>query len=183
MTYYGSKELADSFRTVRKNTIAIAEDIPEKHYGYRVSSGTRTVAQTLVHLALIPRLHEQVHITERRTTFEGFDFFGFMNALRAEEEAPRSKAEIVALLRAEGDKFARLLEGLPEDALGERVAYPQGMMPPSKSRFEMLLSAKEHEMHHRGQLMVIERLLGIIPHLTREMEARVAAMQAQKATA
>lgn len=26
-----------------------------------------------------------------------------------------------------------------------------------KSRFEMLLGTKEHEMHHRGQLMVIER--------------------------
>ena len=76
-----------------------------------------------------------------------------------------------------------MLEGLPEDFLSQRVAYPQGMMPPSKSRFEMLLSAKEHEMHHRGQLMLIERLLGIVPHLTREMQARIAAMQANKGNA
>jgi uncharacterized damage-inducible protein DinB len=34
-------------------------------------------------------------------------------------------------------------------------------------------------MHHRGQLMLIERLIGIVPHLTREMEARWAEMQAQ----
>ena len=33
-------------------------------------------------------------------------------------------------------------------------------------------------MHHRGQLMLIERMLGITPHLTREMEARMASMQA-----
>jgi uncharacterized damage-inducible protein DinB len=46
--------------------------------------------------------------------------------------------------------------------------------PPSKSRFEMLLSVKEHEMHHRGQLMLIEPQLGIVPHLTREREARFA---------
>jgi uncharacterized damage-inducible protein DinB len=38
----------------------------------------------------------------------------------------------------------------------------------------MILSVKEHEMHHRGQLMLIERLIGIIPHLTREMQARMA---------
>jgi uncharacterized damage-inducible protein DinB len=37
-----------------------------------------------------------------------------------------------------------------------------------------ILSVKEHEMHHRGQLMVIERQLGIVPHLTREREARFA---------
>jgi uncharacterized damage-inducible protein DinB len=49
------------------------------------------------------------------------------------------------------------------------------MTPPSKTRFEMLLSTKEHEMHHRGQLMLIERMLGIVPHLTRQMQERMAA--------
>jgi uncharacterized damage-inducible protein DinB len=38
----------------------------------------------------------------------------------------------------------------------------------------MLLSAKEHEMHHRAQLMVLERMLGITPHLTRQMQERMA---------
>jgi hypothetical protein len=42
-----------------------------------------------------------------------------------------------------------------------------------KSRFEMLIAPKEHEMHQRGQLMVIEWLLGI----TRHMKERIAAMQ------
>ncbi len=32
MTYYGGKELADSFRTVRKNTLVIAEEIPEAQF-------------------------------------------------------------------------------------------------------------------------------------------------------
>jgi uncharacterized damage-inducible protein DinB len=36
----------------------------------------------------------------------------------------------------------------------------------------MLLSPKEHEMHHRGQLMVLQRMLGITPHLTRNMQQR-----------
>ena len=35
----------------------------------------------------------------------------------------------------------------------------------------MLLSVKEHEMHHRAQLMLIERLLGIVPHGTRQRQA------------
>jgi uncharacterized damage-inducible protein DinB len=53
---------------------------------------------------------------------------------------------------------------------------PKEMTPPSRTRFEMLLGPKEHEMHHRGQLMLIERLLGIVPHLTREQQARMGAM-------
>ena len=56
---------------------------------------------------------------------------------------------------------------------------PPGMTPESKTRFEMLMGVKEHEMHHRGQLMLIERMIGIVPHLTREMQARMAAMMAQ----
>ena len=35
----------------------------------------------------------------------------------------------------------------------------------------MLLGVKEHEMHHRGQLMLVQRLLGMVPPLTRQREA------------
>lgn len=57
--------------------------------------------------------------------------------------------------------------------LGEKVALPMG----EKTRFEMLLGVKEHEMHHRAQLFLIERLLGIVPHLTRARQAAQAARQ------
>jgi uncharacterized damage-inducible protein DinB len=63
------------------------------------------------------------------------------------------------------------------------VAFPAGMTPTSKTRFEMILGVKEHEMHHRGQLMLIERMLGIVPHLTRDMQARIAQMTQAKASA
>ena len=56
MTYYGGKHLADAFRTVRKNTIAIAQDIPEDKYTYRAAPNTRTVSQLLVHIAYLTRV-------------------------------------------------------------------------------------------------------------------------------
>jgi uncharacterized damage-inducible protein DinB len=178
MNYYGAKELAASFRTVRKNTITIAEEIGEEHYGFQAAPDTRTVGLTLVHIAMVPRLPEQIHRTEHRSTLEGFDFPAFFGKLIADERTPRNKAHIVALLKAEGDRFAAWLESLSDDFLAQRVTFPAGMTPPVKSRFEMLLGVKEHEMHHRGQLMVMERMLGIVPHMTRDMLARMAAMQA-----
>jgi uncharacterized damage-inducible protein DinB len=42
----------------------------------------------------------------------------------------------------------------------------------------MLLSAKEHEMHHRGQLMTMQRMNGIVPHVTRAAQERMARMTA-----
>ncbi len=180
MTYYGAKELADSFRTVRKNTVQVAEDIPEAQYSYRAAPETRSVAEMLLHVALAPDFQERIHGTERLTTFEGFDFPAVMGQWKAKEKETYSKAQLVDLLRLSGERFASFLDRLTDDVLAERVAMP-GMTPASKSRFEMILGVKEHEMHHRAQLMLIERLLGITPHLARQMQERMAAM-AQAAT-
>src|SRR5215470_3194892 len=135
MTYYGGKELAEAFRKVRKNTIQIAEDIPEDKYGFKPSPESRSIGQTLAHMATA-------------TT------------------------------------FAAMLESLKDDAFfGEVITFRPGAEPPSRTRFDLLLAAKEHEMHHRAQLMVMERMIGIVPHLTREAQARMARFQAQQAQA
>jgi len=83
------------------------------------------------------------------------------------------------MLRKSADVWGGWLEGLSESFLGERVHFG-GPNPGSKSRFEMIMSVKEHEMHHRGQLMVMERMVGVVPHLTREALARRAAMAAAR---
>jgi uncharacterized damage-inducible protein DinB len=181
MTYYGAKELERSFRTVRNNTIKIAEEIPEDKYGFRPAEGSRSVAETLVHIAIMPRVPEQIHFVQQRSTLVGFDFFGLRAKLQAEANTPRTKAEILELLRTEGEKYAKALEGVSEAFLGEQVEFPEGMEPRVKSRCEMLMAPKEHEMHHRGQLMIVERMLGITPHLTRQMDERIAAMQGAQA--
>jgi hypothetical protein len=54
---YGPKELAAAFRTVRNNTIQIGEEIPEDKYNFQPAPGTRTVALTLAHIALLPRFN------------------------------------------------------------------------------------------------------------------------------
>ncbi|MDQ1470801.1 MAG: hypothetical protein QOJ99_2281 [Bryobacterales bacterium] len=177
MTYYGAKELARSFRTVRDNTIKIADEIPEEKYAFRVAEGCRSITETLVHIAVMSRVQEQIHAVEHRSTLVGFDFFGVMGGLQAEVNTPRTKSQVLELLRSEGEKYANFLEQASEAFLGEQVEYPEGMEPRVKSRFEMLIAPKEHEMHHRGQLMVVERMLGITPHLTRHMQERIAMMQ------
>ena len=183
MTYYGAKDLAEAFRTVRKNTIAVAQDIPADKYGFKPSADTRSVAQLLTHIAVGYRFQHQIHAVERRTTLDGFNFPELMQTLMAEEQRPRTKEQLLTLLKDEGDIWAQFLDGVSDSVLAESVAMRPGMTPAAKSRFEMMLSVKEHEMHHRGQLMLIERLLGIVPHLTRDMQARMAQLQSAGARA
>ena len=97
-----------------------------------------------------------------------------MQRAAAAEKRLRSKAEIVAALREEGEKFASFVESLDEAALSSTVSFPPPVQPATKTRFEMLLGVKEHEMHHRGQLMLVQRLLGQVPHLTRARQAMAA---------
>ncbi|HEV3217719.1 MAG TPA: DinB family protein [Vicinamibacterales bacterium] len=180
MNCYGGRHLAESFRTVRRNTLKIAEEIPEDKYTFKPTPHTRSVGQLLTHIALGTRFPQQIHQAQKVKTLEGFDFPGLMQRVGAEEQKPRSKAEIIQLLTHDGEAWAAWLEGLPDEFLAEEVAMPTGTQPAAKSRLEMLLSPKEHEMHHRGQLMLIQRMLGITPHLTRDFEARMAARAAQQ---
>jgi len=176
MTYYGGKELAASFRTVRANSIQVAEDIPESQYDFRAAPGCRSIGRTLAHIAIASGFQMHTH-SNKIDDLKKVNFPELMQKFGAEEAKPRTKAEIIALRKTEGDTFASFLEGLSESFLAERVTMPPGGQPATKSRFEMLLSPKEHEMHHRGQLMVLERMLGLVPHLTRQFQDRMAQAQ------
>lgn len=179
MNYYGAKELAASCRVVRKNTLVIANEIPADKYSFRAAENTRSVGELLMHISLLHSFQFQIQSVERRTTLDGFNFPEMMQRLMTEEKAPHTKEQVIEMLKTSGEKWASFVEGLTDSFLGEQVAMPAVMNNPPKSRFEMILGVKEHEMHHRGQLMLIERIIGIVPHLTREMQARMAAIPAK----
>ena len=179
MTAYSGKELANGFRTVRMNTVQVAEDIPESQYGHIAAPECKSVGRMLTHIAVAQGFWDEIHRKQRRTTMQGLDFVAMGERAEADESKPRSKAEIIELLRTEGEQFAAWLETLTPDFLVEMVTEGDGKT--ARSRFESLLGVKEHEMHHRAQLMLIERQLGIVPHLTRQRQERIAQMRAARA--
>jgi uncharacterized damage-inducible protein DinB len=179
MTYYGAKELSETFRTVRKNTIQVAEDIPEDKYGFSPAAGVRTIEKLLTHIAISSQFQKRIH-EEKMTSLADLNFPALMQEISALEAKPRTKKEVIELLRSEGEKWAAMVEKLSDDSLAQTITMPPGGTPPQRTRFDMVLAAKEHEMHHRGQLMLIERILGIVPHLTRQMQERMAQAQAQQ---
>lgn len=171
---YGAKELAEGFRTVRKNTIQIAEDIPADKYDFKAAPDVKSVGAMLAHLAVSPRRQLAMH--GDRISSVDFALFATRLAQAAvEEQALQTKEQIIAALEQGGDEFVTFVSRLTPDVLAEQVSFPPPVQPSRKTRFEMILGLKEHEMHHRGQLMLIQRILGIVPHLTRQREARAAA--------
>jgi uncharacterized damage-inducible protein DinB len=163
MSLYGVHQLAASVRAVRQNTILIAGDIPESEYGFRATPETRSVAETLVHIAWLWTADHLMHEERRLASLEGFDFAALLAKSASEEKVARSKVEIIERLRVEGDRAVKWVEGLSDAFMSEAVGLPGGG---SVTRFEMILATKEHELQHRAQLTVIERLLGIVPRFT-----------------
>lgn len=164
MNLYGSRQLADSIRTVRKNTILIAEDFHEDDYGFRPTVESRSVAEILAHIVFVYQFDRVLHEERRVVTLEGFDFAKVRMESESEEKWGHTKPELIDALKESGESFAHWVELLPDEILAQQVVQPGGA---TKTRFEMIAGTKEHEMHHRGQLTVIERMLGVVPHLTR----------------
>jgi len=171
MHLYGPQNLIESMRTVRKNTLLIAQDIPEESYDFRPTAESQSVAEIFLHIAAVWQITYQIHEIEHRSSIEDFDFDGFFKGAWMADKANLSKSQVIALLHTEGERLSDWVRSLPESVLVEAVKMPQGLHASLKNRFEMLVGAKEHEMHHRAQLMVIQRLLGIVPHLSRNREA------------
>src|SRR5262245_9919560 len=143
MIGYGGKHLAAAFRTVRKNTIQIASEIPEDKYDWAPAEGTRTIGSLLAHLVVSPSMFENMHRTLQLTTLQGFNFGSEIARMSDEESKITGKATVLSALESEGERLASWLETLSDEYLSETYTDPAGQNP--KTRFEGLLSVKEHE--------------------------------------
>ena len=177
MNYYSGRDCGNAFRTVRKNTIQVALDIPAERWGFRPTPDSLSVHEILAHLASYTTWYLKLHRDEKKD-FVSFEVFGvYMGSTKAFEQSLDTREAVLAALESEGEAFASMLDAMTDETLGERVSFSPPLEP--KTRFEMLIGAKEHEMHHRGQLMVYQRMVGVVPHLTRQRQAMMASRAAE----
>ena len=130
--FYSGSDLARSFRVVRKNTLQIAQDIPEHKYGFRASPDTRTVAELLAHIVASVRWTYRVHAIERPSTMSFEDFGRYAAENAAFEKTLTTKAAIIQALETNRDEVAAWLDKIDEKTLAETITFPAGVEPPSK---------------------------------------------------
>jgi hypothetical protein len=173
------KIVMDSFKAVRGNTIQIARDIPADKYSFRATAETRTVLELFRDIIRITEfvvgmaLHkEQVTIAERsrdewRKVFVKTD----VDALETPEQV------VAALEKSIEDVYAQVMAADP-NYLNETLVALDGI---TKVRLWMINTAKEQEMVMRSQLLLMERMLGIVPHTTRRQQELQKAKEARAA--
>jgi hypothetical protein len=100
---YGAQDIAESFRTVRRNTIQIAEDIPGDKFGFKAADGVKSVGEFPAHIA-VSSGGRSTH--QQRISSIEIAFFAGRAQRGAAEQALATKEQILEALKTGGEEFA-----------------------------------------------------------------------------
>jgi uncharacterized damage-inducible protein DinB len=153
--------LIESWSEVRAGLIKEASLVPEDQFSFRATPDTRSIAEVLQHIVQSQKLLVgegcRADTNLRRQSF----------AAHIAEYAP----EVVAVNDKNG--LIELLRGSMETSEAAIRSCGDGLQATMQrfdgkevSKLDFLNFAVAHEMYHRGQLTIYERLLGIEPALT-----------------
>ena len=151
-------ELLATWRDVREGCIEEIARIPEDRLDFRATAEMRSVLEIARHIIE----GEQLLVSEICR-----DDTDIRRVLGAQPDG-RAKAAttgeaLTNLLRASREEAAQQIRQFGEDKIDRLMTGFDGK---EISKFSMLSFLVGHEMYHRGQLTVYQRLLGIEPALT-----------------
>lgn len=159
------EHLIATWKEIRDGLIGEAGQIPAEQFSFQATPETRSVAQILQ------------HVVESQKTLVGESCRPEPNLMRqsfadhAKEYAPEVQAisdknGLLELLRSSMEVSEATLRA-HGDKLNDSIRRFDGK---EITKLQFLQFATSHEMYHRGQLTVYERLLAIEPVLTQRLK-------------
>ena len=167
--------IIESWKEIRAGLIEEVSQIPADQFSFRATPETRSVSEVVQ------------HVVETQKILVGEAARPETNLMRqtlddhAKEYAPEAagvsdKNGLLELLRSSMETSEASLRAAG-DALNETG---RGLGGRELQKIELVSFAISHEMYHRGQLTVYERLLQVEPALTRRFRALTARAAANK---
>ena len=142
-----------------RDLLEAAELMPEEHYGFRATTETKPFGQIVAHIAL-SRFGTCAALAGKENPHKG-----------EKEEAGRTKAQLVALLKEAATLCTAAREGLTEESLTQMMKVGVAQNEVAKGVF--LASDIGHSNEIYGTMAVYLRLKGLVPPSTaRAQKAR-----------
>lgn len=163
------EELLDFWKEVRAGVIAEFVQIPAEQFGFQPAPESRSVAGIIRHIVEVQKF-STVELCRPDTDFTRVPFRELAERHAAVAHTGGDKEELIGLLRSSMDSVEASLRAFGEEALTEKVQYGKTM-----SKLDILYLYVTHEMYHRGQITVYERLLQIEPAATAQVRELLAA--------
>lgn len=168
--------LVGTWKEVRGGLIEEVSQIPADQFSFRATPETRSVSELLQ------------HVIETQKTLVGEAAREETNLMRQSisDHAKEYAAEVAGVNDKNG--LLELLRNSMETseasirAVGERLqATGRGLGGREVAKIDLLTFAISHEMYHRGQLTVYERLLSVEPALTKRFQKLQEMVEANRA--
>ena len=154
--------LLESWKDTRQGLIDEVNTIPSDRFGFRATNETRTIAQLLQHVVETQKVFV-AEICKPDTDFEMNRFPLLIRKYAAGVASVKEKNALIDLLRQSMYDAEMSIREFGEQRLNEKARRTDGREQTKLGILEYLVS---HEMYHRGQITVYQRLLQIEPALT-----------------
>lgn len=165
--------LVNTWKEFRKGLIDEVEQIPEDKFDFRATPETRTIAELLQHIVQVQKMlvgeAGRADGDMRRQSFADH-----VKEYAPEVDAVKDKNGLLELLRSSMELCEASIRS-NDDLMHGSIGGLSGKPTP---KLKVINFAMSHEMYHRGQLTVYERLLNLEPALTRQFAKMTAQVNA-----
>ena len=165
--------LVQSWSEVRTGLINEASQIPEDRFSFRATPDTRSVAELLQHIVQAQKLLVGEACRDDSNLMRQ-SFADHIQEYAPDVAGVSDKNGLLELLRGSMEPAEATIRGYG-DGLQQNIRRFDGK---EITKFDFLNIAIAHEMYHRGQLTVFERLLGVEPALTQYFNKKFATASA-----
>ncbi len=163
--------LIETWKDVRDGLIAEVSKIPAGQFDFKATPDTRSVAELVQHIMST----QAVLVGEMcrpDTNLMRASFPGLIKQYAPQVISTKDKEGLLGLLASSQEAAAEKIRAFGEEGLYEQTRRFDGKIT---TKLGLLHFSYSHEMYHRGQLTVYERLMNIEPALTTRFKELFAA--------
>jgi uncharacterized damage-inducible protein DinB len=164
------EQVLDSWKTIRQDTAAAVEEFPAGELDYRPTPEVMTFREIARHI--LDASHALTGmLLAGDENFATPDFRERLKRHMRGLDAGAGGGELAAALRDSLEERAGRLAAQPAEFFAHIITRMDGQ---KVTRLEMVQGIKEHELTHRQQLFMYQRLKGMVPATTRRRLAKQA---------
>jgi uncharacterized damage-inducible protein DinB len=156
-----TEQVVDQWQDVRNGLIKEVELIPAEQMSFKPASESRSVIELLQHIVESQRVLAGEMCRDNTNFQRGFP--AMMAEFAGGVKDATTKDALIELLRSSMEETKKNVLGFGDTGFEKMMTRFDGKQC---TKLTMLNFTVSHEMYHRGQLTVYERLLGIEPALT-----------------
>jgi len=156
-------EICEGWQDVRSGLIKEVELIPADQFGFRPADGSRSALEILQHIVEAERVICG-EICRDDTNLMRAPFLELIARYAGQAKEADTKDAILELLSGSLDETTQRIREFGDEKLEQTMTRFDGKQLRKRVMLNFIIS---HEMYHRGQVTVYQRLLGVEPALTK----------------